>query len=658
MYLENNSGNNKIKLRELDTSKCKEFDYFYSVVNTIPKTKLDDYLKIKKQTGFDVFNPNSDLFNDICIVVLGDNNTDIVVQDRREKYNLKISCSNPETCKYNGIDEHMYSICKCSDLIKNQESFNFVENSLFEMFIKSNFELAKCYNNIFKVSFLNNYGLIFFVVISTIWICVIILYSIFEKYIIKCNLSKIIYNDAVDLDIYKNVKVSNNPSGVGQIIDSNNDINNIQTKASTIGNKNNDNKLLHVENINIDPNNKEITNVSSRVRIKNNKSTNYTLNVINCDNTNNAKTYLNDNKSILANKNYDIYNIKNTNINKNHLENISNQYKSKRLSNSKLSLNFDQIYSINNNNSNTKDSNTNNNIQIKNIKNKSALKHTSENKHRIISHKKTNTASSVKNLLGYEDNVQSCNSSKTLKFNNFVNQSKRSSNISCTKITFDNKLYIKPTLNKNEAVVYSLNSTKNVNSLCNPINDKNLLSTKRLINQTYSTEISALDTAKSVKIFDKLPKKLIVKTLSEFNKAPIEVQLEIDKSNIMVFYWKEIKSSHEILNLFFYHSILNPFQIRFSLLWLSISIKLGLNAFFFSDSYIKEQSRLKNKYGEEYINFWYTFSKEFLRVFWPMSISILIKNIVNLIVIMPVLYIKELNKYLALNDLSYVYLGK
>ena len=76
-------------------------------------------------------------------------------------------------------------------------------------------------------------------------------------------------------------------------------------------------------------------------------------------------------------------------------------------------------------------------------------------------------------------------------------------------------------------------------------------------------------------------------------------------------------------------------------------MRLCLSAMFFSDSYIKEQTDYKNKFGPEYTGWWYTFTKDILRIVWPMLISVTVKNAMNACILMSREKLLEMNKFFS-----------
>jgi hypothetical protein len=156
---------------------------------------------------------------------------------------------------------------------------------------------------------------------------------------------------------------------------------------------------------------------------------------------------------------------------------------------------------------------------------------------------------------------------------------------------------------------------------------------------------------KKVNLESSLPKRIHAYTVAELSKAPLFFQFEIDDRNSFTFYWHELKNNHEILNLFYYKSISTPFHIRLTILFISLSMRLCLSAMFFSDSYIKEQTDYKNKFGPESTGWWYTLTNDILRILWPMLISVLIKNIMNLFILMSREKLLIMNKYFSIENI-------
>lgn len=200
-------------------------------------------------------------------------------------------------------------------------------------------------------------------------------------------------------------------------------------------------------------------------------------------------------------------------------------------------------------------------------------------------------------------------------------------------------------LKKNKKIlkISNIDSQSEVNILPNLDKSKNIKNKSDLVIGNFTDKNKRKSNSKKkendkIKSTKPTPTQIVV--ASAMNSLPILLQLEVDDKNFLKFYWYEILYNHEIFNLFFYFSIINPFFIRFTILFISVSLKLGVSALFFSDSYIKESNEYKNKNGGENSDFIFVFTVQFMRILWPILITIFIKNLLNFIILIP----KDLNK--------------
>ena len=112
-------------------------------------------------------------------------------------------------------------------------------------------------------------------------------------------------------------------------------------------------------------------------------------------------------------------------------------------------------------------------------------------------------------------------------------------------------------------------------------------------------------------------------------------------------YCYELKHGHDVFNIVFYFSIINPHFIRISKLFISISIQFGVSALFYSSSYIEQENKYKTEKDKSGLNFIYVITDQFGRVFWPAFITILFKFIAKKIVAPPSSLSLLLNNYLV-----------
>lgn len=148
------------------------------------------------------------------------------------------------------------------------------------------------------------------------------------------------------------------------------------------------------------------------------------------------------------------------------------------------------------------------------------------------------------------------------------------------------------------------------------------------------------------KINSRLPVLTKINNLQQLNSIPILLQIEIDNRKPIVIYYHELIYNHEILNLIYYNSVINPFFIRLTTLVLCLLLKLGTSSLFFSDSYIKESNDYKKREGEANTAFIFVVTIQIMRVLWPIIITVLVKNILNYTILIPKDVNQEMKKYL------------
>jgi len=137
---------------------CIEEDIYIDVYVPIKDLELAKFDLTKKfaEQGYDIYDINSDFYNDFCSPAnLGDN--DITLKDRKKEiYPNNITlCKN--NCKYNGVNiEEQRVICSCnnnSDKNINNDEFPEEDNGNFATYIldKINYKIFQCYLLFFDV---------------------------------------------------------------------------------------------------------------------------------------------------------------------------------------------------------------------------------------------------------------------------------------------------------------------------------------------------------------------------------------------------------------------------------------------------------------------------------------------------------------------------
>lgn len=508
------------KGNSINASLCSDFTIKLPTGNLL--SNQSDYEYMKNLTGVDIYNKTNPFFTDFCSTY-SKNNSDIVLESRHELYPKQIECN--AGCIYNGIDEHGYALCKCSELPK-QKVFNAGRDLIFKLFNIANHELVKCIANLFKVDLTYVYGIFTSIIITACFLILLYLHSkFFNLYDLTNNKPKVIMNDLMEINILKEIYTQPENAGVPF-----------------------DDKIIENQP------NQPIT------KFTNNNSPNLQLN-----------KYIKENDF-----EEDINN------------NILNAIETKSPDSKKVKFNKNS----------------------KNIKNSQILP---------IHQLDDNTTRMMNNFINKVSNSLVANSQREVKskVDNTINKLKN--------INANNKNGLIPNTSPRKISYLS-----NINS--------NFVSSHLQNNSQLPHPVN--------KIIDStLPNGTVAYTVAELAKAPLYVQFEIDDRNSFTFYWHELKNGHEILNLYFYKSITTPFHIRLTILFISLSMRLCLSAMFFSDSYIKEQTGYKDKFGPDYTGWWYTLTNDILRILWPMMISVVFKNVMNLFILLKKEKVLKMNQF-------------
>ena len=178
---------------QLDLSICKDYP-----ININFPLLLDPKIELLYQSlnesGYNLFNPNDSFYNEICTTFKTENNTDIIIEDRRKDYYE--SNANITLCQIGCIFQY-YNIttkrsnCQCEvqnkNITTNIKDIKFYTKEVLKNFLNtlkySNFMVLKCYKLLLDISKLNkNIGFI----IMTILLILSIIF-IFIHYIISQN---------------------------------------------------------------------------------------------------------------------------------------------------------------------------------------------------------------------------------------------------------------------------------------------------------------------------------------------------------------------------------------------------------------------------------------------------------------------------------------
>ena len=175
----------------LDMSECKEIKIAKTILNT-DSINLET-AKYLSDLGINVFNASDDFFNDKCTRFTNENNTDVIISDRRSDYfqNISFCEENCQFVEFNYTSSKV--ICNCegenldslneelNDISSSNDNKTFSLSSISSNFISqissTNLWVVKCYNLVFSKYIKTNLGswiIIFLIIIEMILFFIII----------------------------------------------------------------------------------------------------------------------------------------------------------------------------------------------------------------------------------------------------------------------------------------------------------------------------------------------------------------------------------------------------------------------------------------------------------------------------------------------------
>jgi hypothetical protein len=571
--------------------KCEKF-LIKIPTNNQKLIDFNTYKSLYNTSNIDIYDPNQSFFNDICHSYQGDNNTDITLSKRREKYNIQSNCGG--NCSYSGFDEHEYSICNCSFL---SESFiQSFEKSIFSGLVDSNIYLTLCYDMVFNKNLIFNPGFwcIFSFTILSITGLLVYKFYISKNYIQKYY-KEIIYNDGYEDIVHKLTLENDNniesPIRIGNINLENQEKNHEisvlslpfshQSSSQSYGNVQSsikkgeneyENEILNV-NLNKSP---FTTRLKSRYEEReNNKQVNRKMSSLNSTNTE-INLVKSDEK-----------------LEKNIINDYKIEYKNEDNKGKEINVKFNSvktaITAYTNNSNKDIDEKKSSRVTINNYIVSSKVKQNKKNGRQLISGNSNVESLAITNL---EMDIFEKNTKRQVKFNSQLSKSQ-------PKEKSNEKI-------KDTTMIYRIKPKK---------------------------------TLSEIEISD-------IKTNKDYESLPIQHKIRLSNMNFLSLLKRNLKNRHPYVNILLFHSIKNPFWKRFLSIIFTLSFEFSLNALFYSTSYINEEFDYKNENGSDSITLIFIVINQFSKSFWPIIISILSNIILNLIVYIPKHVNDELNSYL------------
>ena len=180
-------------LKLLNLSFCDDVKINVYLPYILSGEDLDIYAQFN-QLGHDLYNPNDSFYQDICLPFTSDDNTDILLYDRKMDY-YKNNTYCEEGCVYIAYDYANRKVhCQCyvkTEIDNNIGNIKFYGNLILNNFFKfdrfSNVKILKCFKLVFsKIGQKKNYGSYILIIIIIIFIVLMILFYInFKKEILR-----------------------------------------------------------------------------------------------------------------------------------------------------------------------------------------------------------------------------------------------------------------------------------------------------------------------------------------------------------------------------------------------------------------------------------------------------------------------------------------
>ena len=184
---------NKLNLNQLDLSICEGI-----------KIIIGYHVNISGQ-NLDLYNKNSDFYNDICYPYTSENGTDVTLEDRRKELSEKNKSICEEDCNFVGYDE-ITGILKCSCEVKLSISMISeikIDNKnklihFMDITKISNFKVMKCIKLLFsKEGIITNIGFYSFFPVIIAYFVSSIVYNIKEYNLIIKEADEIVFSKKV-----------------------------------------------------------------------------------------------------------------------------------------------------------------------------------------------------------------------------------------------------------------------------------------------------------------------------------------------------------------------------------------------------------------------------------------------------------------------------
>ena len=186
-------------------------------------TKVEISISVDINGTLDLFDPNSEYYNEICVISTSEIGTDIPLRDRRNEFvknNLSLCEENCELVDYNKETKKVKCSCDMKSSISSNFDNKFNKDEFFNSFtdIKNilNLNIMKCFKEVLSFDGLKkNYGFFIMLTIFTFYIITLLLFPNFSFKKMKKEIKSIIWalksHELNIISINKNKLIMNKP---------------------------------------------------------------------------------------------------------------------------------------------------------------------------------------------------------------------------------------------------------------------------------------------------------------------------------------------------------------------------------------------------------------------------------------------------------------
>ena len=186
---------------QLDLSVCESTSINLYIPITLSEKTQNLYNDLSEQ-GYDIFNENDSFYQDICSTYKSENDTDVLLSDRRNDFYNPNETTCQANCHYSSyLSDGQYLKCECGVInkdINTEEPEKFTGKVIFTSFYNvlkySNFGVLKCYKLVFDLQLLiNNYGSIIMLIYFLLYLICLLTFIFKGISPIKIDIAKLLF---------------------------------------------------------------------------------------------------------------------------------------------------------------------------------------------------------------------------------------------------------------------------------------------------------------------------------------------------------------------------------------------------------------------------------------------------------------------------------